>query len=226
MSAQHVRPALQETSTGVQWRNTVFYILMIVCIALFVVALLPAWTFGDAYKERGPEAVSNQGIMLLWSFSIPIGVMLGLLGASIAARVSAGRAIVGVVAGLAVATVPFLVLPGEPIPWLFGAFGVAIELALVALIWFWHTERARLTGAARLASDLQVGGYMFFAFAAWFLCGLAAMPSFGLYPEKMIEFETREFAVRLTATIALCLVCGWVLSAVSQYLRAREARRA
>jgi hypothetical protein len=223
MSAQHVRPTLQEAGSGVQWRNIVFYVSMLACVALFVLSITPAWTFGDAYFERGPEAVP-QGI-LLWSFSVPSGVLIGLLGASIAARISASRIAVGLISGLIVAIGSFMVFPGESIPVLFAAGGVITEVALFALIWFWQQERARITGIARLASDLQMGGYMFFAFAAWFLCGLAAMPSFGLFPEKMIEFATREFAVRLTYTIALCLACGWVLTAISQFLRAREMRR-
>ncbi len=49
--------------------------------------------------------------------------------------------------------------------------------------------------AARTAADLQAGGYLWFAVAAWNLCGVGGMPSFALYPQKMLSFDSQFFAV-------------------------------
>jgi hypothetical protein len=223
MGAQHIQTQSHDAPRAIPWRQIITIALIVICAGFFVLGVSPVWLFGDEYFERGPEAAAFRGV-LLWAFSVPLGVLIGLLGASIGARVSAWRIVLGLLAGLAVPVATFVFMTDESVPLIFGAGGVIIELALLAVIWFWYRERSALSGNMRLAADLQIGGYMFFAFAAWFICGMGAVPAFGLYPEKMIEFGTQPFAVRLMYTISFSFVLGWVLTAASQFVRSREAR--
>jgi len=138
--------------------------------------------------------------------------------------VERGRIAAFVVAGLIVLIVPepeLGVYPLKSLPSLFAVGGILIELFLLLTIWFWAKERAQRDGRAILAADLRMGGYVFLAFGTWFMCGMGAVGSFGLYPEKMLEFGTQEIAVDLMYRIMTCMVLGWGLTFAGQRLAAK-----
>ena len=138
-------------------------------------------------------------------------------------RVKTGRIWLLGIAGVLVLLVPVIAggLIGDVVGPIFGAGGILIEVFLVLLLWFWAKERATLTGKLRLAADLRIAGYASFSFVAWFLCGIGAQPIFALYPDKMIQFDTRGLAISMMYSMLAYLVIGWGLSFGSQYVAAR-----
>ena len=45
-------------------------------------------------------------------------------------------------------------------------------------------------------------------------CGFSAAPSFGLFPEKMLEYGVRPFAIGQAKVIMAYFVLGWILTAI------------
>lgn len=163
--------------------------------------------------------------LLAFAFGFPLGVGISLLGAALFGGTAETRA--GRYGGIAllVVLVPILT-PGvfgtDHSPNYFGYGGSSI-LVLVALsIWFWGRYRRRLSAAMRPAVDWQGLGYLAFALAAWNLCGFGGMPSFAVYPEKMIALKAIPFAVGQLKAVMALFILGWVFTAVGL----RQAARA
>lgn len=163
--------------------------------------------------------------LLAFAFGFPFGVGISLLGAALFGGTAETRA--GRFGGIAllVVLVPILT-PGvfgtAHSPNYFGYGGLSI-LVLVALsIWFWGRYRRRVPAALRPAVDWQGLGYLAFALAAWNLCGFGGMPSFAVYPEKMIALKAVPFAVGQLKAVMALFILGWVFTAVGL----RQAARA
>jgi hypothetical protein len=134
-----------------------------------------------------------------------------------------------VLAGIAV-TAPIAVpaIAGrDPAPGYFGSGGVMI--ALCALLSLWQLGRIRALLAAPLtrAADLLIGALGCFAIAAWNLCGSAAMPSFLLEPQRVLDLGTLPFAIGQMKTVMALLAAGWLLVLLAawsalRYLRAGQ----
>lgn len=162
--------------------------------------------------------------LLLFAFAFPLGAGLALLGAA-AIGGSAGSRL-GRFGGLAllVILVPILV-PGvfgkHHSPDFFGYGGMAI-LALVAIATgYWGRYRQHLDESRRAAADWQGLGYLSFALAAWNLCGFGGMPSFAVYPEKMIALHAVPFAVGQLKAVMVLFILGWLFTAFGLYRAAR-----
>lgn len=155
------------------------------------------------------------GKLLVFAFSFPLGMALSLVGAAMfggTARSRAGR--LGGVALVLVLVPMFLpeVLGKQHSPVYFGWGGIGIMLLVAAATWFWGSYRMRLDGAKRAAADWQGLGYLAFALAAWNLCGFGSMPSFAVYPEKMIALNAIPFAVGQLKSIMALFILGWVFT--------------
>lgn len=155
--------------------------------------------------------------LLLFAFSFPLGMGLSLLGAALFGGTATSRA--GRLGGVAL----FLILVPMFLPEVFGkqhsaAYfglgGMAILLLVAATVWFWGNYRMRLNDAQRAAADWQGLGYLSFALAAWNLCGFGSMPSFALYPEKMIALDAIPFAVGQLKAIMALFILGWVFTGI------------
>jgi len=155
--------------------------------------------------------------LLLFAFSFPLGMGLSLLGAALFGGTAASRA--GRLGGIAL----FLILVPMFLPEVFGKQhsagyfglgGIAILLLVSIAVWFWGNYRLRLNEAQRTAADWQGLGYLSFALAAWNLCGFGSMPSFALYPEKMIALNAIPFAVGQLKAIMALFVLGWLFTAI------------
>lgn len=165
--------------------------------------------------------------LLLFAFAFPLGTSLSLLGAALfggTAQTRAGRIGGG---ALLVILVPLLVPAAfgtQHSPAFFGYGGMAI-LALVALaMWFWGKYRLRLSEVARPAADWQGLGLLAFALAAWNLCGFGGMPSFAVYPEKMIALKAVPFAVGQLKAVMALFILGWIFTVLGLRRAARLPR--
>jgi hypothetical protein len=232
MDEQRVTIEQQQTPPAPRW-NVTSTVLIGTAIALMIYAVLAGLWLQPDYFRLGPEGLFGQrgsGMVTafwLWLFSLPVAMILGVIGASIAAHARAGR-----IWALGLGGVVFLMVPiiagaiiGRSVAPIFGAGGILIELFLLLSLWFWAKERAALTGKRQVAADLRLAGYMLFAFAAWYVCGIGSMPVLALYPEKMIAFDMLPLATNMMYGILAYLVLGWGFIFASQYVAGQAAVR-
>jgi len=165
--------------------------------------------------------------VLLFAFAFPLGVAVSLLGAALFGGTAKSRA--GRIGGIAllVLLVPILtpgILGTQHSPNYFGYGGMAILALVAAAIWFWGQYRLRLPDAMRPAADWQGLGYLAFALAAWNLCGFGGMPSFAVYPEKMIALNAIPFAVGQLKAVMALFILGWIFTVLGLRRAAQRAR--
>jgi hypothetical protein len=191
-------------------------------IALMVfVTALGKWSLQPALSEIGihayREMYGDRGMLrfLLFAVGFPLGAGMCLIGAMRWSETSCRRtlsfAALAVVAAFTSVLVPVLFGTGAS-PVYFGTGGVLILALVAAVFWFWGRQRARLPEVLRGAADLQACGYLWFAVAAWNLCGVGSMPSYALDPLKMIRFGSQAFATGQMKVVMLNLVLGWTFS--------------
>jgi hypothetical protein len=199
--------------------------------ALIMAAAMGLGMYSEDRLQSSPLGAAAPRISALGRaapFLFAFGFPLGLVLAALAARVPlsggpAGRW--GPVAGAALlvaAPVLVPVLAGRgPSRLFFGTGGTLIALcASVAFLYLGRLRRT-LAAPARGAIDLLVWGLCCFAVAAWNLCGVAAMPSHLLDPERVLALGTLPFALGQTKAVMALLATGWVLI----LLAARRAAR-
>ena len=165
--------------------------------------------------------------LLLFAFAFPLGVGISLLGAALFGGTAQTRA--GRLGGLALLVVLVPVLtPGllgtQHSPDFFGYGGMSILVLVAAAMWFWGKYRTRLTDAMRPAADWQGLGYLAFALAAWNLCGFGGMPSFAVYPEKMIALNAIPFAVGQLKAVMALFILGWIFTVLGLRRAAQVVR--
>ena len=165
--------------------------------------------------------------LLLFAFAFPLGVGISLLGAALfggTARTRAGR--FGGIA-LLVVLVPILT-PGifgtRHSPGYFGYGGMSILLLVALAMWFWGNYRMRVSEAMRPAADWQGLGLLAFALAAWNLCGFGGMPSFAVYPEKMIALKAIPFAIGQLKAVMALFILGWIFTVLGLRRAAQVVR--
>jgi hypothetical protein len=170
------------------------------------------------YGLRGYQAIYGDAGMLpflVFALGFPVGAGLCAIGAVWMSAASRGtlRWFVTLTLVAAVTSVLVPAMFGAVVsPSYFGAGGVLILLLVAATFWYWGRYRAGLPETARGAADLQACGYLWFAVAAWNLCGVGGMPGYALYPERVIRFGSQGFAAGQMKVVMLCLVLGWTFS--------------
>lgn len=163
--------------------------------------------------------------LLAFAFGFPLGVGVAMLGAALTggtAKTRIGR-LGGI--GLLVILVPILVpavFGSAHSPDYFGYGGITILVLVAAATWFWGRYRLRVPEALRAAIDWQGLGYLAFALAAWNLCGFGGMPSFAVYPEKMIALNAIPFAVGQLKAVMALIILGWVFTVLGLRRAARS----
>lgn len=164
---------------------------------------------------------------MVFFFSFPVGLVVCLMGAIRMRRTLTGSAwpyaLLAVPAVAIVVLVP-VVFGRELSPGYFGIGGVTILLLVSATIFYWGSYRARQPASRHAALDLQAIGYLCFALAAWNTCGFGSVPSFALFPEKMITLDARGIAIGQLKAVMAFFVLGWVFSAWGFVKAARSAR--
>lgn len=161
-------------------------------------------------------------------FSFPAGFVICLVGAASMRRSLGARVwpfALLVVPGVAIVVIVPMIFGRELSPNYFGTGGVLILLLCAATIYYWGSYRARQPASRHGALDLQAIGYFCFALAAWNSCGFGSVPSFGLFPEKMIALGTGEFAIGQLKAIMALFVLGWLFTTLGFVKAARAAHR-
>ena len=165
--------------------------------------------------------------LLLFAFAFPLGVAVSLLGAALFGGTATSRA--GRIGGMAllVVLVPILtpgIFGSQHSPNYFGYGGMSILVLVATAMWYWGKYRMRLTDAMRPAADWQGLGYLAFALAAWNLCGFGGMPSFAVYPEKMIALNAIPFAVGQLKAVMALFILGWIFTVLGLRRAAQVVR--
>lgn len=165
--------------------------------------------------------------LLLFAFAFPLGTGLSLLGAALFGGTAQTRA--GRFGGLALLLVLVpLLAPGvfgtQHSPAYFGYGGMTILVLVALAMWFWGQYRLRLSEVARPAADWQGLGLLAFALAAWNLCGVGGMPSFAVYPEKMLALGAVPFAVGQLKAVMALFILGWIFTVLGLRRAARLPR--
>ena len=165
--------------------------------------------------------------VLLFAFAFPLGVAASLLGAALFGGTANSRA--GRIGGIALLVVLMPILtPGifgsQHSPNYFGYGGMSILALVAAAMWFWGKYRMRLSQAMRPAADWQGLGLLAFALAAWNLCGFGGMPSFAIYPEKMIALNAIPFAVGQLKAVMALFILGWIFTVLGLRRAAQVVR--
>ena len=161
---------------------------------------------------------------MVFFFGFPVGWVICLMGAVTMSKSLTGR--VWPFALLAIPGIAVVIL----VPMIFGRglsasyFGIGGTLILVlsaATVYYWGSYRARQPGSRHTALDLQAIGYLCFALAAWNSCGFGSVPSFALFPEKMIALGSRDFAVGQLKSIMAFFVLGWLFTMLGFFKASR-----
>ncbi len=191
--------------------------------------LAPRW-LEPIYEQFGIEMVTEASLFenvafQLWLFAVPIAVILASVGGSLTTGVDGRLAWLFGVGGVAAIIVPLTVagFVGRTYGWLFGIGGTTIAVLALLTAWSWGRRRPQLPSGLRRASDLRMGGYVGFAFAAWFTCGLFALPVYGLDTSKMIALDTAPLAMSMAYAMMTFFVVGWLLTYASHVVERRHA---
>ena len=175
-------------------------------------------TYGMRVLEERRDPVI--GLVFLFAFGFPLGIVALMAGALMMCKTNAVKLLTISVSGVILVSLAALVpsvFGRETSGAYFGVGGITILIAIVVSFWYWAQYRAGLNSAAKNVTDIKALGYLCFGLAAWNTCGLASVPSFGLYPEIMLEQGMRPFAIGQAKAIMAYFVLGWVFTAVGFY---------
>jgi hypothetical protein len=179
-------------------------------ILMLVVGWLSSWWFVPTIKKLGFTNVPVPGLIsFIWGLSAPLGATIVAIGAGLYAQINRRRLLLMTLGVFVSLFLLALIMPSQLIPALFGINGGLITLFFLGIFWNWSINRPGLSKNAKIGSDLQMVGYLFFLFVAWYLCGLLGAPTFALRPELMQEYETLPSAINLGSLISVCLALGF-----------------
>jgi hypothetical protein len=170
------------------------------------------------------HGIAGMVLAMAFFFSFPVGLVICLMGAVTMSRSLTGRiwpfALLAIPGIAIVILVPMVFGRGLSASY-FGIGGVSILMLSAATIYYWGVYRSRQPGSRHAALDLQAIGYLCFALAAWNICGFGSVPSFALFPEKMIALGSRDFAVGQLKSIMAFFVLGWLFTMLGFFKASR-----
>lgn len=201
--------------------------LVTVGILCFVYALLGNYLALPGYVrflERGRISAAGNGFdmavlvgatkTVLWLFSFQLGLFFLTLAALLRANARRGLRwtfVLLALAWLGFAGIQSLPRAGAPF---YIVFGSLILVLIAIVIWRWSNLRPSLEGPDLRAHDFRLFGYLFFAMAAWDVCGFGSM-GFMLHPEKAAAFETGDLLATQSTKVMIEFVLGWTFSLLS-----------
>jgi hypothetical protein len=174
------------------------------------------------------HGIAGMVLAMVFFFSFPAGLVICLMGAVTMSKSLTGRVwpfALLAIPGVAVVILVPMVFGRELSPSYFGIGGVSILVLSAATIYYWGSYRSRQPGSRHAALDLQAIGYLCFALAAWNSCGFGSVPSFALFPEKMIALGSRDFAVGQLKSIMAFFVLGWLFTMLGFFKASRAGGR-
>ena len=165
---------------------------------------------------------------MVFFFGYPVGWVICLMGAVTMSKSLTGRiwpfALLAIPGIAVVILVPMIFGRGLSASY-FGIGGILILVLSAASVYYWGSYRAQQPGSRHAALDLQAIGYLCFALAAWNSCGFGSVPSFALFPEKMIALGSRDFAVGQLKSIMAFFVLGWLFTMLGFFKASRAGGR-
>ncbi len=174
------------------------------------------------------HGIAGMVLAMVFFFSFPAGLVICLMGAVTMSKSLTGRVwpfALLAIPGVAVVILVPMVFGRELSASYFGIGGVSILVLSAATIYYWGSYRSRQPGSRHGALDLQAIGYLCFALAAWNSCGFGSVPSFALFPEKMIALGSRDFAVGQLKSIMAFFVLGWLFTMLGFFKASRAGGR-
>lgn len=170
------------------------------------------------------HGIAGMVLAMVFFFSFPAGLVICLMGAVTMSKSLTGRVwpfALLAIPGVAVVILVPMVFGRELSASYFGIGGVSILVLSAATIYYWGSYRSRQPGSRHAALDLQAIGYLCFSLAAWNTCGFGSVPSFALFPEKMIALGSRDFAVGQLKSIMAFFVLGWLFTMLGFFKASR-----
>jgi len=151
---------------------------------------------------------------LFWAYSFKLGIYFTLIGAVLKSSMSASEVWLVAVVGFVYIAFAYIPLP-EPASIMFGVAGGTMTLLMLYIIWRWARMRSHIGLSHRIANDLRMAGFFFFAMATYTLCPLLGVKTFALSPEKMIRYDLQGEAASFAFHLLIELVLGWILIGLS-----------
>lgn len=186
----------------------------------------PIWRDTPAEQFDGTVWAFGGPIFTAIALSVPVGLLLIVIGISLYAGVERSR-IVALGIGATLVALSMLLVPTLGYyPVVFGLLGGLILVLFLGALLYWAKNRRSLTPGARTASDLQMASYVFFFVAASMLCSTLGNPFSGLYfPEKVLQDEALPWHYSMGTKLVTYFVIGFLLNFLSQYLMLKNRRQ-
>ena len=198
-------------------------------IILLGISWLFSWWYVRPYREMGPGAVSPEvlfggtRVFMLWASSAPLGAVLAVTGAGIAAGCRGIRLALTLIVSMLL--VLWLALWSfAPRPAVFGIGGGLITVCFLYSTVRWGRSRPHLVGKMVTATDLRMAGHLLFFIGAWGLCGLLGPPVFATQPQLMRQAQGTSAAADVAMQVLVCLALGWACIALGQHLE-RDSKK-
>lgn len=209
-----------------------FIIIAIIMIAavisgLFLEKSMLAQVMHELQYNRIPIGKVPRAVMgrvSLFAFGLPLGLVALFVWSLIFSRERSRRNRLMILSAFLIFSLVILVpkiFGREMGDWYFGIGGFIILGAIIVSFWFLARYRRALNASLRPAADFKALGYLCFGIAAWHICGFSAAPSFALFPEEMLEYGVRPFAIGQAKAIMAYFVFGWIFTAIGFYKSAK-----
>lgn len=205
-----------------------FIIIALIMVAavisgLFLEESLLAKVMHEIQYNRIPIGEVHPSVMgrvSLFAFGLPLG-LVALFGCSLLlSKERSSKIRLMILWGFLIFSLVILVpkIFGREIGDLyFGTGGFIILGAIIASFWFWAKYRSNLNAVLKSAADFKALGYLCFGIAAWQICGFSAAPGFALFPDEMLQYGVRPFAIGQAKAIMAYFVFGWIFTAIGFY---------
>jgi len=194
-------------------------------VVFMITMVLLGYAIDDDLRTYGMKVLQERndpvmGLVFLFAFGFPLGIVCVIAGSLLLSAAPAARVLVVVLSGALLASLAALtpaVFGHDLSRAYFGTGGMIIAACMIVSFWYWSQYRAALPQAAKNVADIKALGYLCFGLAAWNTCGLATMPSFGLYPQTMLAQGMRPFAIGQAKAVMAYFVLGWLFTAWGFY---------
>ena len=181
-----------------------------------------SWFFVPDYVDSGPGFVSNETFytgtvfFTFWALSVPLGSIITALGFALYIRLEKFRLLIFIIGSLLLLFYLGFWSQSVLYPAIYGIGGGLILFAFCVSMWSLAKLRNRAEDKLKIVFDLRAIGYIFLVITAWGMCGLLGVPSFGLRPDKMLEYGTNRAMLTMGVKVLVCFTFGWIFLAVSQ----------
>ena len=191
-------------------------------VLFLVYCIVAACLMTPGYREMAEaywDTLDPAGITMarIWGMSAPLGIILTFIGSSLVGNVKAGLIWILTACGLTILALIII----SPFPStssiFFGISGSVITLLWLGIVVIWGRRRVSCTNEEAAVTDLRMLGYMFFALATWFICGISTMHTFLFYPDEIAYLQIQENAIGIIYLVMSFLVLGWFFTFLGQY---------